>query len=89
MVSLLNEIAQKALDTPLTQPQELGSLLLRLAENYHELAENTRVAQSLMSTPELGQKLKVGVQKLGTVCIELVKLGGQRRSYPEDKVLKK
>jgi len=87
MVTALNEIAQSASDAPLVQPNDIGQLSLRLAENFRSLAEDTQIAQNLlMNSPELGQKMKASVQKLGTVCIELVKLSGQRRNYPNDQV---
>uniref|UniRef100_A0A914HYR3 Talin n=1 Tax=Globodera rostochiensis TaxID=31243 RepID=A0A914HYR3_GLORO len=84
IASILNEMAQNASNAPLTQPQQLGTLSLRLSENYRELVEAVQIAQNLMSSPELSQKLKMSVQKLGTVLIELVKLGAQRRNYPAD-----
>uniref|UniRef100_A0A183BVZ7 FERM domain-containing protein n=1 Tax=Globodera pallida TaxID=36090 RepID=A0A183BVZ7_GLOPA len=84
IASILNEMAQNASNAPLTQPQELGTLSLRLSENYRELVEAVQITQNLMSSPELSQKLKMSVQKLGTVLIELVKLGAQRRNYPAD-----
>ncbi|KAL3090978.1 hypothetical protein niasHS_007353 [Heterodera schachtii] len=84
IASLLNEMAQNASDAPLTQPEHLGTLSLRLAENYRELAEIVQIAQNLMNSPELSQRLKMSVQKLGTVLIELIKFGAQRRNYPTD-----
>jgi talin len=61
-------------------------LSLRLAESFRSLTEDTQIAQNLMNSPELGQRMKSGVQRLGTVCIELVKLSGQRRNYQNDQV---
>lgn len=42
----------------------LGQLSLRLAESFRSLAEDTQIAQNLMNSPELGQRLKAGVQKV-------------------------
>jgi hypothetical protein len=87
MVANLNEIAQSASDAPLIPAHDLGQLSLRLAESFRALAEDTQLAQNLMNSPEMGQRIKAGVQNLGTVCIELVKLNGQRRNFPNDQVL--
>ncbi|CAK5082389.1 unnamed protein product [Meloidogyne enterolobii] len=84
MVSLLNIIGQTASDVPLSKPTEMGQLFLQLDEHFRSLSEDSRVAQSLMSSSELGQRLKSCVQNLGMACIELVKLGARRRNFPND-----
>lgn len=86
MVSLLNIIGQTASDVPLSKPTEMGQLFLQLDEHFRSLSEDSRVAQSLMSSSELGQRLKSCVQNLGMACIELVKLGARRRNFPNDQV---
>lgn len=86
MVNALNEISQIATDMPITETQDLGQLSLRLAERYKELVEEARIAQNLLTSPNLAQKIKVSVQKLGTVCIDIVKIAGQRRAHSNDEV---
>lgn len=86
MVNALNEISQIATDMPIAEAQDLGQLSLRLAERYKELVEEARIAQNLITSPNLAQKIKVSVQKLGTVCIDVVKGAGQRRAHPNDEV---
>lgn len=86
MIGALEDIQRIATDMPLTAPESLGPLALKLSERYSELASDSRLAIATLSSPNLAQKLRVAVQKLGTSCIELVKIAGQRRSYPEDLV---
>uniref|UniRef100_A0A1I8EQD5 I/LWEQ domain-containing protein n=1 Tax=Wuchereria bancrofti TaxID=6293 RepID=A0A1I8EQD5_WUCBA len=66
MISALEEISRLATDMPLTPPESLGSLALR----YSDLATDSRLAIATLSSPNLAQKLRVAVQKLGTACIE-------------------
>lgn len=90
MVDALNEVSQIASDMPLVESEEveaLGHMSLRLAERYRDLVEDVRVAQNLITSPNLAQKLKVSVQQLGTASTELVKVAGQRRQYPTDQRL--
>ena len=87
MVASLNEIAQSSSDAPLVPPEELSQLTLHIDRSFTSLAQDAQVAQNLMSSPELGQRVKIGVQKLGTICIELVKSSGQRRMFANDHVL--
>ncbi|VIO95611.1 Talin 1, putative [Brugia malayi] len=70
MISALEEISRLATDMPLTPPESLGSLALRLSERYSDLATDSRLAIATLSSPNLAQKLRVAVQKLGTACIE-------------------
>lgn len=86
MVLHLNVIGQTSSDVPLVKSTDMGQLFLQLDENFRSLAEDSQIAQSLMSSSELKQKLKSGVQNLGMSCIELVKLGNRRRNYPNDQV---
>lgn len=86
MVNALNEISQITTDIPIAGTEDLGQLSLRLAERYKELVEEARIAQNLLTSPNLSQKIKVSVQKLGTVCIDVVKIAGQRRAHPNDEV---
>uniref|UniRef100_A0A8R1TSD6 FERM domain-containing protein n=1 Tax=Onchocerca volvulus TaxID=6282 RepID=A0A8R1TSD6_ONCVO len=84
MISVLEEISRLATDMPLTSPESLGSLALRFSERYSDLAMDSRLAIATLSSPNLAQKLRVAVQKLGTACIEEVKIAGQRRGHPND-----
>uniref|UniRef100_A0A915Q6F4 FERM domain-containing protein n=1 Tax=Setaria digitata TaxID=48799 RepID=A0A915Q6F4_9BILA len=84
MISALEEISRLATDMPLTLPESLGSLALRFSECYSDLANDSRLAIATLSSPSLAQKLRVAVQKLGTACIEEVKIAGQRRAHPND-----
>lgn len=38
----------------------------------------------MLTSPSLAQRLKTAVQKLGSACIDLVKIAGQRRAHPND-----
>uniref|UniRef100_A0A915B5P5 FERM domain-containing protein n=1 Tax=Parascaris univalens TaxID=6257 RepID=A0A915B5P5_PARUN len=87
MMSALEEISRIATDMPLTDAESLGPLALRLSERYSDAASESRLAITTLSSPNLAQKLRVAVQKLGTACIELVKIAGQRRAHPEDQRL--
>ncbi|KJH51637.1 I/LWEQ domain protein [Dictyocaulus viviparus] len=80
----LEHIRQCATDMPYAEPQALGNMALTLSEKYRLLAEEARQAVSMLSSPTLAQKLKVSVQKLGTSCIDAVKVAGQRRAHPAD-----
>ncbi|VDN06084.1 unnamed protein product [Thelazia callipaeda] len=84
MINALGEISHIATDMPLTPPKSLGPLALRLSERYSELASDSRLAIATLSSPNLAQKLRLAVQKLGTACIEEVKVAGQRRAHPDD-----
>ena len=53
------------------------------------LAQDSRTAVSMLSSPNLAQQLKAAVQKLGTACIELVKVAGQRRAHPGDERIRR
>lgn len=86
MIEALNEINQIASDMLLVKAEDLGQLSLYLAERYKELADDARIAQNLLISPDLAQKVKLTVQKLGTSCIELVKVAGQRRQHTNDEV---
>lgn len=87
-MSALEEISRIATDMPLTDAESLGPLALRLSERYSDAASESRLAITTLSSPNLAQKLRVAVQKLGTACIELVKIAGQRRAHPEDQVFR-
>lgn len=86
MINTLEELSQTATDMPMTAPEALGPLALRLSERYSDLADDSRLAISTVSSPNLAQKLRVAVQKLGTACIDEVKVAGQRRAHPNDQV---
>lgn len=86
MINALEEISRIATDMPLTPAELLGPLALKLSERYSDLAVDSRLAIATLSSPNLAQKLRVAVQKLGTACIEEVKTAGQRRAHPKDQV---
>ncbi|KAK6047872.1 vinculin Binding Site [Cooperia oncophora] len=69
---------------PYADPQALGNMALVLSEKYRLLAEEARQAVAMLPSPSVAQKLKVAVQKLGTSCIDTVKVAGQRRAHPND-----
>ncbi|KAI6216966.1 BMA-TLN-1, isoform b [Aphelenchoides fujianensis] len=89
MVEALEEIRQVANGMPVGTPAELGASSLRMSEAYRRLAEDGRIAHTLLSNPSLAQKLKVAVQKLGTACIGTVKIAGHRRAHPYDEQIHK
>ncbi|WKX89798.1 hypothetical protein Q1695_009001 [Nippostrongylus brasiliensis] len=80
----LEDIRRTATDMPYCEPQGLGNMALTLSEKYRLLAEEARQAVAMLPSPTMAQKLKVAVQKLGTSCIDTVKVAGQRRSHPTD-----
>ena len=84
MTNALEEIQKIATDMPTAPPDYLGQLSLRLSEAYKNVALNSQIAVALLSSPQIAQRLRVAVQKLGTACIELVKVAGQRRAHPND-----
>lgn len=89
MVDALEVIRQLANTMPVADANDLGSLSLKLCDAYRNLAEDSRIAHTLLTNPNLSQKLKVATQKLGTACIEIVKTGGQRRAHPYDERIQK
>ncbi|CAI4221289.1 unnamed protein product [Auanema sp. JU1783] len=84
MTQCLADIRRTASDMPIAEPQALGSLALNLSERYRSLAIESNHAVGLLSAANLALKLKVAVQKLGTGCIDAVKVAGQRRNHPSD-----
>ncbi|KAL6731024.1 hypothetical protein Aduo_001938 [Ancylostoma duodenale] len=80
----LEDIRRTATDMPYSEPQSLGNMALTMSEKYRLLAEEARQAVAVLPSPNLAQKLKVAVQKLGTSCIDTVKVAGQRRAHPAD-----
>ncbi|KAK5986143.1 hypothetical protein GCK32_007861, partial [Trichostrongylus colubriformis] len=80
----LEDIRRTATDMPYSEPQALGNMALALSEKYRLLAEEARQAVAMLPSPSVAQKLKVAVQKLGTSCIDAVKVAGQRRAHPSD-----
>ncbi|VDM52399.1 unnamed protein product [Angiostrongylus costaricensis] len=79
----LEDIRRCATDMPYAEPQSLGNMALTLSEKYRLLAEEARQAVSMLPSPSLAQKLKVSVQKLGTSCIDAVKLTDSTRVVVE------
>ncbi|VDN22388.1 unnamed protein product [Cylicostephanus goldi] len=84
ITAYLEDIRRTATDMPYAEPQSLGNMALIMSEKYRLLAEEARQAVAVLSSPTLAQKLKVAVQKLGTSCIDTVKVAGQRRAHPQD-----
>ncbi|VDO05771.1 unnamed protein product [Haemonchus placei] len=82
----LEDIRRNATDMPYSEPQALGNMALTLSEKYRLLAEEARQAVAMLPSPSVAQKLKVAVQRLGTSCIDTVKVAGQRRAHPADQV---
>ncbi|KHJ97749.1 I/LWEQ domain protein [Oesophagostomum dentatum] len=80
----LEDIRRTATDMPYSEPHILGNMALNMSEKYRLLAEEARQAVATLPSPTLAQKLKVAVQKLGTSCIDTVKVAGQRRAHPAD-----
>uniref|UniRef100_A0A0N5BME0 FERM domain-containing protein n=1 Tax=Strongyloides papillosus TaxID=174720 RepID=A0A0N5BME0_STREA len=85
MTTALENIKKIATDMRVAEPSDLGSLALKLTDSYQICAEDSIIAIALLSSPTIGHKLRIAVQKLGTSCIELVKTAGQRRTYPGDR----
>lgn len=86
MINTLNEINQIVSNMSFIEPDDLGLLSLHLAENYKNLVNDARISQNLLTSTDLALKVKLTVQNLGTACIEVVKIAGQRRQYSEDEV---
>jgi hypothetical protein len=90
MVSHLNLIGQTASDVPLVKSPDiaqLGQLFLQIDEHFRSFSEDSRIAQNLMISSVLGQRLKSSVQNLGMACIELIKIGTRRHNFPNDQRL--
>ncbi|CAB3407941.1 unnamed protein product [Caenorhabditis bovis] len=84
MNSYLEEIRRTAQEMPHCNTNDLGPASLNLSEKYRLVASDVRQAVGMLPEAEVGQKLKVAVQKLGTSCIDTVKVAGQRRAHPDD-----
>lgn len=86
IINTLNEVKQIETNMSSTEPKNLGLFCLQLAEHYENLVNDTRIAQNLLASSDLAQKLKLNVQKLGTGCIEVVKTACQRLQHCNDEV---
>ncbi|CAD6186281.1 unnamed protein product [Caenorhabditis auriculariae] len=84
MTAYLEDIRRTAEQMPSSNTQSLGGLSLNLSEKYRLLASDTRQAVGMLPSANIAQKFKVSVQKLGTGCIDAVKVAGQRRAHPDD-----
>lgn len=58
MVDALEQIRQIANTMPVAETNELGGLSLKLTDAYRALAEDSRIAHTLLTNPNLAQKLK-------------------------------
>lgn len=79
MVSNLNKISQLALQVPLAQTTDHGQISVKIDETFLALAKDTQITQNLVNSRKLGQRMKAGVQKLGTVCMEMIIAFGQQQ----------
>uniref|UniRef100_A0AC35TN27 FERM domain-containing protein n=1 Tax=Rhabditophanes sp. KR3021 TaxID=114890 RepID=A0AC35TN27_9BILA len=84
MISALEAINKIATDMPSIGPEHLGTMALNLSDYYQQCAQDSVAAVALLSSPDIAHKLRVAVQKLGTACIELVKIAGKRKAHPND-----
>jgi talin len=84
MTNALEEILRIATDMPNAEPEHLGQNSLRLSEAYKLVAEASQIATALLKSPNVAQRLRSAVQKLGGCCMDLVKTAGQRRAHPSD-----
>lgn len=84
MTNALEEIMKIATDMPAARPDYLGQLSLRISEAYKNVALDSQIATALLKSPNIAQRLRSAVQKLGATCMDLVKVAGQRRAHPND-----
>lgn len=73
MVNALEVVRQLATTMPVADANELGGLSLKLCDAYRQLAEDSRIAHTLLTNPTLAQKLK-GMYSIFTGCLFLVSL---------------
>ncbi|EFO84615.1 hypothetical protein CRE_03910 [Caenorhabditis remanei] len=84
MTACLEDIRRTAIKVPTLNTQDLGAASLNLSEKYRLVAADVRQAAAMLPDADIGQRLKLAVQKLGTSCIETVKVAGKKRAHPED-----
>lgn len=84
MTQHLEAIRSTATDIPFAEAERLNNLVLQLSENYRNFVVDSNQAVKLINSPNLGQKLKVAGQKLGTACIDTVRVADIRKKYPQD-----
>ncbi|XP_003372683.1 putative I/LWEQ domain protein, partial [Trichinella spiralis] len=81
---LIVDLAQEMVAKSYSNVEEIGALATELTKNYCMLANDARGACAAASSSEVGQKIRVSVQELGTACIELIKHAGACRANPQD-----
>ncbi|EGT38898.1 hypothetical protein CAEBREN_31384 [Caenorhabditis brenneri] len=84
MTAYLEDIRRTALEMPTLNTTDLGAASLNLSEKYRLVAGDVRQAAGMLPEADIGQRLKLAVQKLGTSCIETVTVAGGKRAHPED-----
>lgn len=58
MVDALEAIRRLATTMPVADANDLGALSLKLCDSYKQLAEDSRIAHTLLTNPTLAQKVK-------------------------------
>ncbi|CDM63579.1 I/LWEQ domain-containing protein [Caenorhabditis elegans] len=84
MTAYLEDIRRTAIEMPTLNTTDLGAASLNLSEKYRLVAGDVRQAAGMLPEADIGQRLKLAVQKLGTSCIETVTVAGGKRAHPED-----
>uniref|UniRef100_A0A1I7UEH6 I/LWEQ domain-containing protein n=1 Tax=Caenorhabditis tropicalis TaxID=1561998 RepID=A0A1I7UEH6_9PELO len=84
MTACLEDIRRTAIEMPTLNTTDLGTASLNLSEKYRVVAKDVRQAAAMLPEADIGQRLKLAVQKLGTSCIETVRVAGGKKAHPED-----
>jgi talin len=89
IVQLTKLLQKNAQEMTLCQINELGLLANQLTQKFNALTIVIRGAIQTCSNRELEYKLKIIIQELGKLCINLVHLAGQYQNKSNDKILMK
>uniref|UniRef100_A0A7M5V5A6 Talin n=1 Tax=Clytia hemisphaerica TaxID=252671 RepID=A0A7M5V5A6_9CNID len=92
MVKHLKNIARHSQDMvgkSNTKPKELGGIAQVLVKDYNMLTDDTKKAIRCSNQPEIGERLQVSVDSLGSSCVNLVVAAGNVQSSPNDSYAKK
>ncbi|XP_046398722.1 talin-1 isoform X1 [Ischnura elegans] len=87
MVNSAKEIArvsQEMVTKSSSDVAKLGALAAELSKQYGRLATDSSGAVAACPSAEVSARLRLGVQELGSACVDLVRSGGARQIAPND-----
>ena len=87
MMTSTKEIARTAQEIVIkssSNPSELGGLASHISTHYTNLATDSRGAIQSTDSREMAERIKLSVQHLGQVTIQLVKAAGSVQLSPND-----